>query len=102
MIHGVIHLHKSLAGNFPVLVEARISLAGNFPVLMEARECEFNVTALLGLKTTGFGRPFYGFDWLFLPVFNKLLFIIVALHPESNKTLNLSFPPSLSACLSFM
>jgi hypothetical protein len=38
---------------------------------MEARECEFNVTALLGLKTTGFGRPFYGLDWLFLPVFDK-------------------------------
>jgi hypothetical protein len=49
-----------------------ISLAGDLPVLMEARECEFNVTALLGLKTTGFGRPLYGFYWLFLPVLDKL------------------------------
>jgi hypothetical protein len=39
---------------------------------METRECEFNVTALLGLNTTGFGRPLYGFDWLFLPVLDKL------------------------------
>jgi hypothetical protein len=43
MIHGVIFQHKSLAGNFPVL--------------MEAMEFEFNFTTPLGLKTTGFGRP---------------------------------------------
>jgi hypothetical protein len=72
-------------------------------VLMEARECELNVTALLSLKTTVFGRPFYGFDWLFLPVVYKLfVYHSSTIHPESKRTLNLWFSLSLSGSLSFM
>jgi hypothetical protein len=71
-------------------------------VFMETRECEFNVTALLGLKTTGFGRPFYGLTGCVFQCLTNFLFIIVALHPESKRTLNLWFSSSLSGCLSFM
>jgi hypothetical protein len=80
MIHGVIHLS--------------ISLAGDFPVLMEAREYEFNVTALLGLKTTGFGRPFMLVLTVVVTstVFYKLfVYHCIALHPESNRTLTFGF-----------
>jgi hypothetical protein len=58
-------------------------------VLMEARECEFNVTALLGLKLLALVDHFMVLTGCFFQCLTNFLFIIVALHPESNRTLNL-------------